>query len=249
MSRPAILRYISKMTKALSVGAVALLLLVCLRSGAKADGPVVVELFTSEGCSSCPPADALLAELATRPEVLALSFHVDYWDRLGWKDPYSSPLATARQQRYAALLGAGSIFTPEAIVDGRWPAVGSDRGAITRAIAAAERGNSKLPIRLLLAHGSAQIAIGRAPSAIGAEIWLIGFDRQHMDAVGAGENAGHSLSHVNVVRDIVEVGRLDGKSDALAMPIAGWHVDRLAVLVAAADGHILGAAEADAQPP
>src|SRR4029077_8063764 len=84
--------------------------------------PIVVELFTSEGCSSCPPADALLAELAGRPDVLALSFHVDYWDRLGWKDPFSSREATERQNRYATLLDLATVYTPQIVIDGRWEA-------------------------------------------------------------------------------------------------------------------------------
>ena len=96
--------------------------------------PIVVELFTSEGCSSCPPADKLLAELANRPDILALSFHVDYWDRLGWKDPYSSHQATERQNRYATLLDLASVYTPQIVVDGKWQAVGSDRADIEQAL-------------------------------------------------------------------------------------------------------------------
>src|SRR5271155_289986 len=101
--------------------------------------PIVVELFTSEGCSSCPPADALLAELAGRSDVLALSFHVDYWDRLGWKDPFSSPDATERQDRYSTLLHLATVYTPQIVVDGKWQAVGSDRSEVDRAFATAQR--------------------------------------------------------------------------------------------------------------
>src|SRR5246127_3918229 len=118
--------------------------------------PPLVELFTSEGCSSCPPADALLAELAGRPDVLALSFHVDYWDRLGWRDPFSSPAATERQQRYAELLRLATVYTPQIVIDGKRQAVGSNRGEVERALNSARRSHEGVPVELALDHGIAQ---------------------------------------------------------------------------------------------
>ena len=144
--------------------------------------PTVVELFTSEGCSSCPPADALLAELAKRPDVLALSFHVDYWDRLGWKDPFSSRAATDRQSRYAKLLKLATVYTPQIVVDGRWEAVGSDRTDVERALELARRDPSEVPVTLALDHGQAQIALGPG-AGVAASVLLIGFDRRHVTAV------------------------------------------------------------------
>src|ERR1700731_3163756 len=121
--------------------------------------PIVVELFTSEGCSSCPRADALLAELAGRPDVLALSFHVDYWDRLGWKDPYSSGAGTDRPNRYATLLSLPPVYTPQIVVDGRWQAVGSDRADVERALEIARRARPAVPITLALDNGQAQVKL------------------------------------------------------------------------------------------
>jgi len=106
---------------------------------AATERPVLIELFTSQGCNSCPPADALLGELAQRPGVLALAFHVDYWNGLGWSDPFSSKLATARQNDYAQRLGKRSIYTPQLVVDGAQDAVGSDRAGVTALIDAARR--------------------------------------------------------------------------------------------------------------
>ena len=142
--------------------------------------PIVVELFTSEGCSSCPPADALLAELASRPDVLALSFHVDYWDRLGWKDPYSSREATARQNRYATLLDLATVYTPQIVVDGKWQAVGSDRADVEHALDLARRSLKEIPVTLALGHGQAQITLGPGGDGVSASVLLIGFDRRHV---------------------------------------------------------------------
>ncbi|HUC12608.1 MAG TPA: DUF1223 domain-containing protein [Stellaceae bacterium] len=221
-------------------------LLLLFAAPAAAARPVVVELYTSEGCSSCPPADALLAELATRPGVLALSFDVDYWDRLGWKDPFSSAAATARQRDYARLLGVNTVYTPQIVVDGHWQVIGSDRDKVGQAIAAARSATvAAVPVSLALDHGRARVAIAAAGTT--GSIVLIGFDRRHVDAVRGGENTGRILTHVNVVRGIAEIGRFDGKATTIEAPI-GWHSDRLAVLVEAADGHILGAAVADIAP-
>ena len=215
---------------------------------AAAQPATVVELFTSEGCSSCPPADALLADLARRPEVLALSWHVDYWDRLGWKDPYSSGAATARQRDYARLRGTGEVYTPQIVVDGHWQAVGSDRAAVEEAIGAARHMSAALPVTLTFGpDNTARIAIGASGSAVSGRVVLVAYDRRHVDAISGGENDGRTLAHVDVVRGVAEIGRFDGSPTTTQTPVA-WHADKLAVLVEAEDGHILGAAAADAAP-
>jgi hypothetical protein len=209
--------------------------------------PVVVELFTSEGCSSCPPADALLVELANHPDVLALSFHVDYWDRLGWKDPFSSPEATARQERYARLLDIDTVYTPQIVVDGRHEAVGSDRAAVESAVDAARHESSALTVTLSFDDGQARITLGRGGVTTSASVVLIGFDRRRVDTVERGENSGRTLTHVDVVRGIEAVGRFTGQaSQIVSRP--PWQTDRLAAIVQASDGRILGAAVADRKP-
>lgn len=207
--------------------------------------PIVVELFTSEGCSSCPPADALLAELAAQAGVLALSYHIDYWDGLGWKDPYSSAAATARQRRYVDELGVGTLYTPQIVVDGQWQAVGSDRGEVARALAAARNTPAALPIALAVDRGEARVTIGSGGRGIAGSVLLIGFDRSRTDKVARGENAGRTLTHADVVRGIAQIGRFDGTAATIAAPI-GWPAERLAAIVQAPDGRILGAAVADA---
>ncbi|HTV46246.1 MAG TPA: DUF1223 domain-containing protein [Stellaceae bacterium] len=210
--------------------------------------PIVVELFTSEGCSSCPPADALLARLATRPDVLALSFDVDYWNSLGWKDPFSSPAATARQRHYAELFGLATVYTPQMVVDGSWEVVGSDRQAVEHALDAARQRPAAVPVRLVLDHGAARIGLGAADRPVSAAVWLIGFDRRAQDRVSRGENAGRMLTHIDVVRGMTRIGDYTGAARAIASAIP-WRTDRVAALLQAADGRILGAAVADGAQP
>jgi len=222
----------------------------CLVTGiARARGaerPIVVELFTSEGCSSCPPADALLAELASRPNVLALSFHVDYWDGLGWKDPFSSREATQRQERYRALLDLATIYTPQIIVDGRWQAVGSDHAEVEHALELARQDRHDIPVTLAVNASNAQIKLRAASDAAAASVLLVGFDRRHASAVKGGENSGHTLTHADVVRGVDEVGQFSGNPSEFTAPIR-WHCDRVAAIVQAGDGRILGVAVSDAE--
>jgi hypothetical protein len=224
--------------------------LVCLALGTAplqaGERPILVELFTSEGCSSCPPADALLAELAGRPNVLALSFHVDYWDRLGWKDPYSSADATRRQNGYAELLRLNTVYTPQIVVDGRWQAVGSDHSEVEHALVAAGRSREEVPLDLAVKHGRAKITLGAGGEAASAELLLVGFDRRHVTAVMRGENSGRTLPHVDVVRSIEQVGQVDGRPRAFEVPIS-TPCDRVAAILQARDGRILGIAVRDAE--
>ncbi|MFE0756642.1 DUF1223 domain-containing protein [Inquilinus sp. NPDC058860] len=224
------------MTRPLLAGLLALAAL-SAPAAVAAERPVVVELFTSQGCSSCPPADALLATLADRPGVLPLAFHVDYWNRLGWTDPFSSAWATARQSAYAAQMGSGQVYTPQAVVDGGRDVVGSDREAMESAIADA-RSDPSVPLALTASDSALQVAVDPAAPA-DAVLWLVGFDDRHETPVRRGENAGQTLVDRNVVRSLT---RLDGWSPGGTIAAARPAGDRAAVLLQAADGRILGAA-------
>jgi hypothetical protein len=202
-------------------------------------GPVVLELFTSEGCSSCPPADALLTELATHPELLPLAFHVTYWDGLGWKDPFSLAAATERQRAYAAHLGADTVYTPELVVNGQRAVVGSDRGAVMTAIDAASH-EAPAPASLRLRGGQAGLAVDVGGGGGTASIWVAGYDRQHRTAIGRGENGGRTLLEANIVRSMRQIGTWTGQPLHLDVePIAG---EEAAALLQAPDGRILSAA-------
>ncbi len=203
----------------------------------KVGRPVVLELFTSQGCSSCPPADALLRELARkRSEVLPLAFHVTYWDRLGWRDRFALPAATQRQRSYVHLSRLGTIYTPQMIVDGRHDVVGSDRAAVLASLAAASR-DAGVAATLSLARMAGRLDIRIGAGTGEGVVWLVGFDAEHRTAVERGENAGRSLVEANVVRSIGMLGRWTGAAASFGVaPPAGEHH---AVLVQAADGGYL----------
>lgn len=208
-----------------------------VRARAATPRPVVIELFTSQGCSSCPPADALLRELATHPQVLPLAFHVTYWDRLGWKDPFSLERATERQKTYAASLRLETIYTPQAVVDGRIDVVGSDRAGVARALRAAAAAQPPGPDVLVTeADGRLGIAIGAGEGQ--GRVLLVGYDHEHQTHVGRGENAGATLAEANIVRSFAEIGHWGGKTLMLAAPRPQG--ERVAVLVQGLDGAFLG---------
>ena len=203
-----------------------------------ADRPVVVELFTSQGCSSCPPANAYLNELARdRSDVLALAFHVTYWDRLGWKDPFSFAAATDRQAVYGRRFGDGS-YTPEIVVDGSASAVGSDRGAVGPAIENARR-NGQTAAAVNVTKSGEQLSIEVGTGAGNARVLLIGFDHEHTTAIGRGENGGRTLTEANVVRSIRSVGQWSGA--ALRLNERFPEGEDVAVVLEAPDGRIIGA--------
>ena len=199
----------------------------------------MVELFTSQSCSSCPPADALLAELArTRPDILALDFHVTYWDRLGWKDPYSFPGATERQRRYAGQMGRDGIYTPQLVAGGRHQTVGSDRAGVLAAITAAIADGPAATLRLGRDGAGLLVEAGAGQGA--GQVLLVGFDPAHTTRVGGGENDGRTLTEVNIVRSVTAAGAWRGEPVTLRVPVPAG--ERTAALLQGGDGRILAAA-------
>ena len=223
-----------------------------LPSLASADGlRSVVELFTSQGCSSCPPADKLAAEMTKDPRNLVLSFNVDYWDYIGWKDTLADPAYTARQKAYASARGDGHVYTPQAVLGGLGHAVGSDRDEIEVGIkAAAARGALSVPVKLTPQGGGVKVDVGEGAANAGGGVWLIRIERQKTVNVGRGENSGHSLTYTNVVRSLVKLGDWTGKAvsfDLTAAQTQGPDSDGYAVILqsgpAGRPGVILGAAK------
>jgi hypothetical protein len=206
----------------------------------------VVELFTSQGCSSCPPADKLLGELARRDDVLALSFHVDYWNYLGWRDPFSSAEATDRQRNYRRPLGKRYVYTPQMVINGARQAVGSGRDTVLRLI---ERTRNKHALDILVEHAGGDHASVRIPDgprqARPAAVWLMFYDRRHATEIRRGENEGVTLVNTNVVRVLKRIGSWTGtavKIDLSLQRLGAAGRDACAVIVQQdGNGPILGA--------
>jgi hypothetical protein len=181
----------------------------------EATRPVVVELFTSQGCSSCPPADAYLRELSRRSDVIALAYHVDYWNYIGWVDPFATKEMTQRQRDYARTLGQRYVYTPEMVIAGARHEDGTKREAIEKLIADA-RTAPPGPAITLSREGDGKMRVHIAAHDIARgeaiPIWLVNFDREHWTKIGQGENQGRTLGDFQIVRSFRQIGSWRGET-------------------------------------
>jgi hypothetical protein len=217
----------------------------------------VIELFTSQGCSSCPAADKLLGELSKDNSLITLSLPVDYWDYLGWKDTLALHGHSMRERAYANARGDREVYTPQVVIDGIKPVVGSDKAAIEKAIQQARQKASPLLLPVTLAVDDKQVTVS-VPAALddhrSAEVWLCPVTHKITVSVERGENSGHTLTYYNVVRGWVKLGDWDGTAQKFSVPradVAKDGINSLAVFVqsgvATKPGVMLGAAKADLQ--
>jgi hypothetical protein len=201
--------------------------------------PAVVELFQSQGCSSCPPANANVNALSRRGDVLALSFAVTYWDRLGWKDTFAKPQFTERQWQYARAMRKQDVYTPQVVVNGRVAGVGADPGEIEGLISRADRGATGPTVTI--SGGSAEI--GAAPErGQAADVLLVRYDPRTLEVpVRGGENAGRTLPHKNIVREIVRLGGWNGRLERFSLPANDSGLGSAILVQATGGGPILAA--------
>lgn len=212
----------------------------------------VVELFTSQGCSSCPPADAMLVDLTRRPGIVALTWPVDYWDYLGWKDTLARPSFSARQRAYASGRGDREVYTPQMIVNGAISLVGSDRAQIERATRGSP-GRDALPVPVGVTEKGSVVAIevgGASAGAGSGEVWVLPVAKAREVAIGRGENRGRTITYANVVRAVTQVGAWRGAAARFEVPLevakaegADGYVVILQASTGGAPGAILGAAK------
>jgi hypothetical protein len=217
----------------------AALMILAATSVAAAQPLTVVELFTSQGCSSCPPANANLIKVKDRAGVLALSFNVTYWDYLGWKDTFGREEFTQRQVSYEPSLGRSGPFTPQVVVNGKADTVGAAPGEIEQLISSS--GRAKGP-SLSLGGGKINIGAGSAPGGK-ADIWLVRYHQGVVEVpVARGENSGRTLPHANVVHALNKLGSWTGEATALPLPAASGGLSTAVLLQTPGGGPILAAA-------
>ncbi len=207
------------------------------------NNPVVVELYTSQGCSSCPPADAILHELADRDDVIALALHVDYWDYIGWKDPFGNPAHAKRQRAYAAAGQRRSIYTPEMVVNGQTDIVGAKAMALAKAIA--EHAKETPKVKLALARRGDIINITAEKLAVvdgPMDVHILRYTPRQVTEIKRGENAGKTIEYSNVVEDWQALGTWDGMTPLNFQATAAGSKPAVVIIQSAKAGPILAAA-------
>ena len=224
--------------------AVLSLFLAVLPAAALAKTPVVVELFTAQGCASCGEANANLGKLAERPDVLALTFPVDYWDYLGWADTFAKPEFAERQKAYVVKMGLREPYTPQIVVDGRTQVGGLQTDKIDKLVDTAAAGPRRGPDMAFIGARRVDVGAGAAPKG-GAEVWLVRYEPREQDVlVKKGDNRGQTVPHTNVVREIVKLGPWRGKPTAYRVPTAKEEGLATLVLVQGAKGgRVIGLAK------
>jgi hypothetical protein len=205
---------------------------------ADAAHPAVIELYQSQGCSSCPPALKVLQVEADRPDVIALSFAVTYWDQLGWKDRFASPAYTKRQWDYARSAGRGQVATPQLIVNGRSFVNGGNRAEVDAAIARWDRGRGGPTI----AAGNGSVTIGAGAARSPATVWLVNYDPRTIDVpIRAGENNGRTLPHRNIVTGLTRLGEWSGAAIRYNLPAARNGMKRAVLVQSGSTGPMIAA--------
>ena len=209
----------------------------------------MVELFTAQGCSSCGKANELVGTLADKPGVIALTFPVDYWDYLGWKDTFAQPPFADRQRDYDHRLGIRDVYTPQVIIDGAAQASGAKPDAVSRLIREAQHAPVNPPEIKILAGGRVAIGTGRAPRG-GAEVWLVRYDPRAQDVeVTSGDNRGQKVPHRNVVRQLERLGAWIGRPVVFKTPPASEDgLETLVIVQGPKGGKLIGVVKA-ASPP
>jgi len=205
-------------------GALGVCAIVAIIRPAHADPRAVVELFTSQGCSSCPPADKVLGELAKDPSVIALSLPIDYWDYLGWKDTLADSRFSARQKAYSNARGDREVYTPQAIVNGAAHVIGSDIAGIESAIGATANADGVMSVPVTMTQAGTLLTVSIAASvrssvATHGEVWICSISRAVPILISRGENTGREIIYHNVVRNLMKVGDWNGSSGSWTVPI------------------------------
>jgi hypothetical protein len=234
-------------------GALGVCAIVAVIRPAHAEPKAVVELFTSQGCSSCPPADKVLGELAKDPSVIALSLPIDYWDYLGWKDTLADSRFSARQKAYSHMRGDRDVYTPQVIVNGAAHVIGSDRARIEGAIKDTNKADKVMSVPVTMSLSGKQLTVSVAAGKGGApaqgEVWLCSISKSVPISIGRGENRGREIVYHNVVRNLLKVGDWNGNPESWTLPLDSVMrdgIDAAAVLVQDGNrdkpGPMLGAA-------